>query len=347
MNNLDLGRKYAKSYGGFYDDHNVWNALKVFPFDNHVYRDRVETIIVRNNREVFVKKRPDGEYFLPGGSKELNVDGATQAENECREEARINVRNIEPTGIQRKSINDPSDVKKSYYWDAAVTEIYVADYDSMYSGQIRNVDKDPFILSGKFYPVKHCLQFFDDEHREALVWYLKNHIGKNEVIVESVYKDGLDKFLYNHIKTPESLLEWMKSNISYSNYTKLKSPEEVYETKTGSCHDQSAFTYHALRKMHLNPGRLFVIESNPKTNQGGETHSFTYYVKKKKYFWFESAWGGNIGIHGPYDDLNQLKDDVKRKWNKKKQFPELYITSVKNVKDGMSLQDFVNSCCDD
>ena len=69
----------------------------------------------------------------------------------------------------------------------------------MYKGKIDNVDKDPFILSGKFYPVKNCLKFFNDEHREALIWYLKNHVGKNDVMTESVYKDGINKFIHNNI----------------------------------------------------------------------------------------------------------------------------------------------------
>ena len=102
MNNLDKGRTYAKTSGGFYDRYHVWNALKVFPFDNNVYRDRVETIIIRGNKDVFVKKRPDGKYFLPGGSKEKNISDIEQAENECKEEARIIISNIEPTGITIK-----------------------------------------------------------------------------------------------------------------------------------------------------------------------------------------------------------------------------------------------------
>ena len=57
MNNLEKGRICAKEHGGFYDKNHVWNALKIFPFDKHVYRDRVETIIVRNKKEVFVKKK--------------------------------------------------------------------------------------------------------------------------------------------------------------------------------------------------------------------------------------------------------------------------------------------------
>lgn len=347
MNNLEKGRICAKEHGGYYDKNHNWNALKIFPFDKHVYRDRVETIIVRNKKEVFVKKKLNGEYFLPGGSKELDANDALQAANECREEARINIKNVENSGFQIKTINKPEDNNEKIMWDAAITDIYVATYDSMYNGQINKTDKDPFILSGKFYPIKQCLQFFKDEHREALKWYLKNHVDYNEVVVESMYKDGAEKFIYHNLKTPEALLNWMKENVQYIEYTKLKSPDELYESKKGSCHDQSEFTYKALRKMHLDPGRVFIIEYNPDTNQGGETHSFSYYIKKKKYYWLETAWGGNIGIHGPYENLDKLKEAVIKKWDKKKKYPELYIGSVKNTYYGMTLQEFVEACTND
>lgn len=32
--------------------------------------------------------------------------------------------------------------------------------------------------------------------------------------------------------TPEELLKWMNQNIRYSNFTKLKSPEEVFTSKS-------------------------------------------------------------------------------------------------------------------
>ena len=174
--------------GGFYGRSGVWNSIKTFPNDNHIYRERVETIIVRDGKEVFVKKKPSGEYFLPGGSTEKDCSHMDQAVNECREEARINVRNIESTGITYKETHEPPDWAKKeseVEWNATYTEIYVAEYDSMYKGKIDSCDKDPFILSGKFYSTKECFKFFRKEHREALLWFLKNFNEKDEPITES------------------------------------------------------------------------------------------------------------------------------------------------------------------
>ena len=337
--------KEAIKNGGFYDRHGVWNSITTIPSDNRIYRNRVETIIVKNNKEVFVKKKPNGEYYLPGGSKEKDIPDDVQAANECREEARINVRNVESTGITIRTVNKPSKDDEKFIWTGAITDIYTAEYDSLFKGTIEKVDKDPFILSGKFYPVKQCLKFFKDEHREALIWFLKNHVGQNEVISESVYVDNIDKFIYKNIKTPEDLLKWMKSNIKYSNYTKLKSPEEVYSSKSGSCHDQSLFVKYVFNRLHIKNGSLFMIEVPKHGGAGGETHSLTYFKKNKKLYWFESAWGVNQGIYGPYNSLAELKKAVETKWNKKDKYPILYITSVKNIQNGMNLEEFVNACC--
>lgn len=339
--------KEAIQNGGYYDRHGVWNAIKTLPSDNRIYRDRVETIIVKNNKEVFVKRKPDGEYYLPGGSKERDIPDIEQAANECREEARINVRNIESTGITIKTVNKPSKYDEKFIWTGALTDVYIAEYDSLFKGSIEKVDKDPFILSGKFYPVKQCLKFFNDEHREALIWFLKNHVGQNEVITESVFADNVDKFIYQKIKTPEDLLKWMKKNVSYHNFTRLKTPDELYKSKTGSCHDQSLFVKYVLNKLHIKTGTLFIIECPEKGGAGGETHSLTYFKKNKKLYWFESAWGGNEGIHGPYDSLSELKHAVESKWNKKAAYPILFMTTVKNTQAGMTLGEFVNACCSD
>ena len=339
--------KEAIQNGGYYDRHGVWNAIKTLPSDSRIYRDRVETIIVKNNKEVFVKRKPDGEYYLPGGSKERDIPDIEQAANECREEARINVRNIESTGITIKTVNKPSKYDEKFIWTGALTDVYIAEYDSLFKGPIEKVDKDPFILSGKFYPVKQCLKFFNDEHREALIWFLKNHVGQNEVITESVFADNVDKFIYQKIKTPEDLLKWMKKNVSYHNFTRLKTPDELYKSKTGSCHDQSLFVKYVLNKLHIKTGTLFIIECPEKGGAGGETHSLTYFKKNKKLYWFESAWGGNEGIHGPYDSLSELKLAVESKWNKKAAYPILFMTTVKNTQAGMTLGEFVNACCSD
>lgn len=201
----DEALKKAIKDGGFYGDNNVWNSIMVIPGDNHVYRHRVETIII-NNKTVFVKKKPNGEYFLPGGSTEKGVDDADQASNECREEARCKVKDIKFSGISYKTYLDKSrSYNKEYLvkWDAMYTDIYVAKYDGKDHEPVENVDKDRFIESGNFYPFKECMKFFKKEHKDALLQYINE--TKEEAVTESYISNyfGNMKLLKDISRNPE------------------------------------------------------------------------------------------------------------------------------------------------
>lgn len=109
--------------------------------------------------------------------------------------------------------------------------------------------------------------------------------------------------------SPEHLSSWMKNNIKYADFTKLKSADEVAKTKAGSCHDQVMFEYAALKKMGLKPKAEFFVEYDPKTHAGGVTHSFVHYEKGGKTYWLENAWGGHEGIH-EFDSLDSIKSEI-------------------------------------
>lgn len=213
MNNLSYQEKEkalreAIKNGGFYGNNGLWNSIIVFPNDKHIYRNRVETIIIRNNKEVFVKIKPDGEYFLPGGSTEKDVTNIEQARKECEEEAHISVKNIETSGIHyKKFINTPDWAKEecAVTWNAMYTEIYVAEYDSIYRGHIDKLDEDSFIRSGKFISLKECYKMFRKEHRDALFFYIKNHSLVEEPVQESYISNFFHnkKFLKEVSKNPE------------------------------------------------------------------------------------------------------------------------------------------------
>ena len=70
MNAQERRVNEAIKNGGFYGRNGLWNSIKKLNGDPRLYRERVETIIIRNNKEVYCKKKPNGEYFLPGGSTE-------------------------------------------------------------------------------------------------------------------------------------------------------------------------------------------------------------------------------------------------------------------------------------
>ena len=174
----DENLKEAIKNGGFIGDNGLWNSIKVFNGDKHVYRHRVETIVIKDLSEVYVKFGKDGSYHFPAGSIEKDLPLATQASNECNEEAHIKVRNIEHTGLTYKEyVGIPKDLNpnKNYgiQWDSYYTEIFIGEYDGVYTKKVDDEDQDPFINSGKFYPIKEVLKKFRTEHKTAIFNYMK------------------------------------------------------------------------------------------------------------------------------------------------------------------------------
>lgn len=150
-------------------------------------------------------------------------------------------------------------------------------------------------------------------------------------------------------ESDKELSEYMKKNISYKKYTKLMSPEDVYHSKKGSCHDQVMFELYCLQKLKLHPKALFLIEYND-TGRGNSnvTHSLVYYKKNNKIYWFENAWGGQEGIH-EFNSLDELKEKITDLHNSGKFgnaciYPDLEFRSFKTHKPGETLQELVNKC---
>lgn len=188
--------------GGYYGKDGVWNSIMTFSNDNHIYRGRVETLIIKDNKYVYLKtipahivsKRTKRLYAIPGGSFERDLPNIDQAVNECKEEALINVKNIRSSGITYKDYQEPSEkmiISSPVNWDGRYTEIYVAEFDSWYHGHIDEVDKDSFIASGRFYPIEDVYSMLQKEHKEAL----KNMMSDIVKITESTNVTTRQKIL--------------------------------------------------------------------------------------------------------------------------------------------------------
>lgn len=152
-------------------------------------------------------------------------------------------------------------------------------------------------------------------------------------------------------KTPEALFKWMHKNITYDKTIvgwKLKSAVELYETKTGNCHDQSYFATFILHSWGYKPGQLFFVEFKKGSSVGGNTHTMTWFMRDKKMYWFENAWEEFAGIHGPYNDINELKQAVMDAYNKdddinSHKFDGVVFSTFSAYKLGMSLGEYVGS----
>lgn len=143
--------------------------------------------------------------------------------------------------------------------------------------------------------------------------------------------------------TPEELSKWMKNNIKYANFTKLKSHDEVMKTKSGSCHDQVMFELEELKEYH--PKAVFLIEANDSETANAVTHSFVYYQNNNRLYYFENAWGGHAGIK-EFNDLNGIKEYFIEAHNKKEfgdpnRYPQMLFFNFGKHKPGETLNEFV------
>ena len=139
-------------------------------------------------------------------------------------------------------------------------------------------------------------------------------------------------------------------DISYDNTEHgLKSHAKVLADKTGNCHDQTKFIIDLLRANGENPKGFFVMEVNPKTGQGGMTHSFPY-ISKNNIYWIENAWNGNKGIH-EFNNMQSVKKYLETQhktgsFGNSDQYSALLFGDfdVDVLKDGDSLQEIVDKC---
>lgn len=151
--------------------------------------------------------------------------------------------------------------------------------------------------------------------------------------------------LYTDCSNYTELYNWMKKNIKYSEYTRLKSAKEVFDSKSGSCHDQVMFELHELRALGLKPKALFIIEYND-NNGGGMTHSFVYFNDGDNLIWFENAWKSYSGLH-KFKSLDDMKEFIINKHNSgtfgnKRKYPNIDISNFGKHIPGETLQEFID-----
>lgn len=150
-------------------------------------------------------------------------------------------------------------------------------------------------------------------------------------------------------KSPTDLTNHMKS-FKYSEFTSLKSADEVGRTRKGSCHDQVMYEFQQLRRMGKDPHGIFVMEYNDKTNQGGMTHSLAYYQENGKTNWVENAWSERAGVTS-YNSINAIRNEIRRahksgEFGNRSEYNKLVFGSFEDSehKIGEDLQELVDIC---
>ena len=120
--------------------HGSWNAIK--KVNGELYRERVEVIIFNKelDKVLIGTRKSDGSVKLPGGGTDKNSSLESQAAKECQEEVKVNIDNLKYIGSYSMS-NEQARYKDDVY-KGQYTYLYLAIYDSDYTGYIRPEDLD-------------------------------------------------------------------------------------------------------------------------------------------------------------------------------------------------------------
>ena len=124
--------------------------------------------------------------------------------------------------------------------------------------------------------------------------------------------------IFEDIKDIENGWMDMEKNI-YKNVDKgfkkkyiLSSPEETFKNKVGTCFDLVELERTYFKNLDLKYNAYFMIYYESKRIY---THAFMVYEENEKFYWFESSWENDKGIH-EYMSLYDLLTDVRKEFVK-------------------------------
>lgn len=174
----EISIEEIRKNGGYYDINGLWNSIMITN-DNKFLRERVETFIFKidQNRElqVYLRLNDDNTYRIPGGSVTKGIPDKKQAYLECKEEARIIVKDMEYTGIHyirefencnEIGYNEPGKMLNFIKWHGTYNKVYIGFFEAEYHGDIKRIDQDNDMYNnGKFYLIKDILSIINDNHK--------------------------------------------------------------------------------------------------------------------------------------------------------------------------------------
>lgn len=154
--------------------------------------------------------------------------------------------------------------------------------------------------------------------------------------------------------TAEALWNWMHDNIQYDKSLgdwKLRTAAELYIDKKGNCHDQAYFAAFILNSWGYDARQLFFVEFDDDSDIGGNSHTLCYFRKREPdavWYWFENAWEDQAGIHGPFENVEEVKQAVMKTYEEdddinSHKFDGIVFGSASNYRLGMNLHDYVDS----
>ena len=131
----------------------------------------------------FAKEKKD-YYGFPGGGWDKGENAQQAGERECREEVRINCKDVKYMNklieyhdtVQdwvKEHVKNPDD-----WWYGYYTMIFVGMYESDYKGKIAKLDQDPEMLSGEWYEVDFLYKHIEKEYADSIKKYISGRKEK-------------------------------------------------------------------------------------------------------------------------------------------------------------------------
>lgn len=216
-----------------------WNAVKWI--DGLPYRDVVQCLILKeseklaNSYEIFIATTNDQSYIIPGGSKELNVDDEVQVRAECREEAKIVIKDVHDTGLvsvyktSPSQLSDKSIAKRIMHGKHA--SIFVAMYDRPYVGKIpKHLENANIYCNGKFVSLDMYFDKLYPAHRLALVKYFSLNQLKMPLTM-SLFKENEYSQTLSETTSIGIILEAKKDDLDLDDFSNEEEPKKKKQKK--------------------------------------------------------------------------------------------------------------------
>lgn len=161
----------ALLHKGYYDRSNNWNSLIMNDkYPGKIFRNRVEVLIFNEKNQVFLC-RDRFHFRVPGGSSEKDIPNHQQVILEARQEAKINIKNVQHSGVEYvRFFNKPFIAWGSpIYWDGVYNITYTAEYHSRYNGTVSaNLKDDHMLHYGKFYNIRDVYPYLKPEYKKTI-----------------------------------------------------------------------------------------------------------------------------------------------------------------------------------
>lgn len=155
-------------------------------YGNKPYRPRAEMLVIRDNRYVFLRLKPNIEkittpmkrqfaYDIPGGSLDIDSTTLQQAINETNEEALIDVILAYQTGIQYYQRYEPGFIHKGgdspLEYFGSISDVCIGVYNGPFDkSKIDPKDLDDGMANdGRFYYIPEVAKYLKKEHITAML----------------------------------------------------------------------------------------------------------------------------------------------------------------------------------